>query len=419
MKKIVFIMATAVALMSTGCETHDLWDDGLPEMEHVYYVGFYKTNIYTDYLSYEIDQNGNAQWKFGATAIAGGIWEVTDEQWVATIPIQFYSERVRTYDAVTYFWVFNIDGSALTVASDYTVTLENGAALTPNANGAYSLTWLQTKKGIQNVKIKRSETAPTGTLRVSLYDPAKPAPLVTDLSTTIQNQTAEYEIRCFTHDNDRVTVSFTEYVEPEPDAIDVSKFTPINANFISGGRIHFEDGQKVTFAGISEAELALAYNRDFFIPNGDGSFTFDGPSGEYDVFYSPTWIYFSICRLEDEAPDAYWIRGAQFTQCSQWNGGPSYSWDTGAMPYVKPLGDGKFQVTLYLMARFDFFLRTKSVNVEDNINIAISSLKGDADGFELQQEGLFFRDAEAGGMIAGNYRLIFDNTDNSLTIVRL
>ena len=208
MKKIVFIMATAVALISTSCETHELWDDGLPEMEHVYYIGFYKTNAFTDFLSYEVAQNGDARWRYGANATTG-TWAVTDEPWVATVPIRLYSERVRSYDAVTFFYVYNISGSALTAGTDYTVTLENGTVLTPNANGAYSLTWPQTKKGVQNVKIKRSATSPNGTLRVNLYNPADGTPVLTDLSTTIVNKTAEYEIRCMLNDNDRVTITFT------------------------------------------------------------------------------------------------------------------------------------------------------------------------------------------------------------------
>ncbi len=209
MKKILFILTAAVVLFTTGCAKFNTWEDGLPEMEHVYYIGFYKTNIATDHLSYEIAQNGNARWRYGASATVG-TWRATEEAWVATIPIQLYSERVRDYDAVNYFWVYNLEGSSLTEGTDYTVTLEDGTELTPDANGAYSLTWPETKKGIQNIKIKRAATAPNGSLRVNLYDPAKGAPVMTDLSTTIQNQTAEYEIRCMTHDNDRVMVTFTD-----------------------------------------------------------------------------------------------------------------------------------------------------------------------------------------------------------------
>jgi len=178
-------------------------------MEHVYYVGFYKTNIATDFLSYEVAQNGDARWRYGANT-AVGTWQATDEQWVATIPIQLYSERVRTYDAVSYFWVYNLDGSSLTAGVDYLVTLEDGTELLPDTKGAYSLVWSQTRKGIQNVTIKRAAISPNGRLGVNLYNPDNGTPVVTDLSTTIQNQTAEFEIRCMTQDNDRVTITFAD-----------------------------------------------------------------------------------------------------------------------------------------------------------------------------------------------------------------
>jgi len=209
MKKILLIMATAVVLISTGCEGYRVWDDGLPEMEHVYYIGFYKSNIATDYLSYEVAQNGDARWRYGANSTSG-TWQTTEEKWIATIPIQLYSERIRTYDAVNYFWIYNLDGSSLTAGSDYTVTLDGGTELTPGPNGAYSLTWSETKKGVQNIKIKRAATSPKGALRVNLYNPADGMPVITDLSTTIQNKTAEFEIRCMTQDNNRVTVTFTD-----------------------------------------------------------------------------------------------------------------------------------------------------------------------------------------------------------------
>ena len=208
MKKVIFLITAVVAMISTGCDIHDDWGDGLPEYEHVYYVGFYKTGTYLDYLTYEITQNGSARWRYAANATSG-TWITVDEQWVVTIPMRLYSERVRNYDAVTYFWVYNLGESALTAGVDYTVSLENGTVLTPNPNGAYSLTWPQTKKGIQNVRIKRSESSSNGTLRVNFFDPSKDAPSEQDPLTAIQNKTAEYEIRCITADNNRVTVNFT------------------------------------------------------------------------------------------------------------------------------------------------------------------------------------------------------------------
>src|SRR5690606_1509980 len=100
--------------------------------------------------------------------------------------------------------------SSLTAGVDYLVTLEDGTELLPDTKGAYSLVWSQTRKGIQNVTIKRAAISPNGRLGVNLYNPDNGTPVVTDLSTTIQNQTAEFEIRCMTQDNDRVTITFAD-----------------------------------------------------------------------------------------------------------------------------------------------------------------------------------------------------------------
>lgn len=45
MKKIALIVATGLLFFLPGCNTIDTWGDGLPEMEHVYYIGFKKTNV--------------------------------------------------------------------------------------------------------------------------------------------------------------------------------------------------------------------------------------------------------------------------------------------------------------------------------------------------------------------------------------
>lgn len=207
MKHISIFIYAVIFLFTSGCEGYRKWDDGLPEMEHVYYIGFYKPNIATDYLSYEINKTGEVRWRYGASSSAG-TWQIVEEDFVS-IPFQLYSERIRSYDAISYFWINNIDNSHLIPGTDFIVTIENGDKLEPNSDGAYSLIWPETKKGIQKVRITRL-TESYGRLRVNLYDPDGETPIITDLSTTIQNRTEEYEIRCMTQDNDRVTIFFVE-----------------------------------------------------------------------------------------------------------------------------------------------------------------------------------------------------------------
>ena len=204
MRKIIFACVTMLILVcTTSCEKYNVWGDGLPEMENVYYVGFYKSNINTDALNYEIAADGSARWRINT-----GAWNNTGENNITSlIPLEFHSEKVRSYDAVTYFWITNDGTSALKAGTDYSVLTESGAAITPDAQGAYSVSWPQAKKGVQNVKIKRL-TSTTGTLKVNVLNPASGTPNASDLSTTVNNHTNDYEVRGFTFDYNKVTVTF-------------------------------------------------------------------------------------------------------------------------------------------------------------------------------------------------------------------
>jgi hypothetical protein len=205
MKKtaIAFLVAAGM-LCGTGCHTIDDWTTD-PALEHVYYIGFYKTGTYSDALNYEIASGGVARWRINA-----GAWNVTGTDGASSpIPFQFHSERVRSYDAVTYFWVYNNAGSELTPGTDYAVTDEDGNTLSPS-DGKYSLTWPQAKKGIRNIRIKRLTSA-SGALRVNTFDPAKGTPSTSEdtyVESTRNNLTDEYEVRSLTHDNNKVTVTF-------------------------------------------------------------------------------------------------------------------------------------------------------------------------------------------------------------------
>lgn len=204
MKRIRFICAIAFVSLATGCEKDNVWGDGLPEMEHVYYIGFHKTNVYNDALNYEIAADGSARWRINA-----GAWTNTDEKNVSGhVPLQFHSERIRSYDAVTNFWVSNDAGSNLVAGTDFSVADADGTAIAPSAAGRYSLTWYQTKKGIRSIKIKRLSRA-TGVLKVNVLDPASGVPDASKPEeTTINNATSEYQVRGFSFDFNKVTVTF-------------------------------------------------------------------------------------------------------------------------------------------------------------------------------------------------------------------
>lgn len=204
MKKFIYaITALITTLCMVSCGDDD-WTTN-PDQEHLYYVGFHKTGVFSDALNYEIDTNGTARWR-----INSGSWNATGSGGVSSdIPFEFHSERVRSYDAVTFFWVTNTESSTLVAGTDYTVVDESGNALNPS-DGKYSLTWPQTKKGIQNIRIKRLTSA-TGSLKINTLNPANGTPAVTEdkyEESTLNNKSGEYEVRGLTHDYNKVTVTF-------------------------------------------------------------------------------------------------------------------------------------------------------------------------------------------------------------------
>lgn len=204
MKKLTYIFAAIItAFCLASCGDNDWTTD--PALEHLYYVGFYKTGVFSDQLNYEIAANGTARWR-----INSGTWNVTGTDNISSeIPFQFHSERVRSYDAVTYFWVSNSASSNLTVGTDYVVVDASGNAINLT-DGKYSITWAQARKGIQNIRIKRL-TAATGVLKVNTLDPSKGTPSTSEedyRESTLNSKSEHCEVRGLTHDFNKVTVTF-------------------------------------------------------------------------------------------------------------------------------------------------------------------------------------------------------------------
>lgn len=205
MKKLIYVFAVITAMLCMVSCSDDEWTTD-PALEHVYYVGFFKSGVFSDALNYEIDQDGTARWRVNT-----GSWTETGKDGISSdIPVQFHSERVRSYDAVIYFWVSSTDANNTLVAgTDYVVVDEGGSAINL-ADGKYSLTWPQTKKGVQNVRIKRLTTA-KGTLKVNVFDRSKGKPSTAEedyRESTLNSKTNEYEVRGLSFDYDKVTVIF-------------------------------------------------------------------------------------------------------------------------------------------------------------------------------------------------------------------
>lgn len=206
MKKILFIvMAIAASCTFTSC-SDDEWGNGDPAMEHIYYVGF------EDWGKLKNDV----------------VFNLKEGESVA-IPIQFHSERVRSYDVVTYYYV---SSSGLTYGTDYQVTDEAGHLLQPDDKGAFLLSWPKAVKGIQKVYVKglkskyvydeskvnkegltakqieeaiKKEKDRILSLNLLTVQTFKPSEVISYTNIT-NSQTNDYEVRAFTQ-NYKVTVN--------------------------------------------------------------------------------------------------------------------------------------------------------------------------------------------------------------------
>lgn len=177
MKKLLYLL-TIILCSTTLFSCDDEWGNDNAEMEHIYYYGFQDWGHAKNDVVYSVKQ--------GSTV---------------TIPTQFWCEFVRSYDVVTYYYV----STNLKKGVDYEIVDEKGAVLNPDANGAYSFTWKNAVKGIQNIYVKALNGA-TGTLSVQTFDPNSDKVLSNqDISSTIQSTTDNYEVRIFTQ-NYKVTV---------------------------------------------------------------------------------------------------------------------------------------------------------------------------------------------------------------------
>lgn len=172
------MLCSVLALGLTSC-SDDEWGNDNSEMENVYYFGFQDWGQFKNDVKYDVTQ--------GSTV---------------NVPVQFWCEFNRSYDVVTYYYI----KTTLVKGQDYDVVDENGASLQPDANGAYSMTWKNALKGVKNIGIKALNGS-KGSLVVQTYDPVNGTkPVNTDVATTVQSTTSQYEVRIFSQ-NYMVTVN--------------------------------------------------------------------------------------------------------------------------------------------------------------------------------------------------------------------
>jgi hypothetical protein len=181
MKKIIlYTLLTLMSLNLTSC-SDDEWGNGDPAMENVYYFGFKE---WTAKLNNSYIYN---------TTVGNSV----------DVVMQFWCEYKRSYDVTTYFYVTS---SNLVVGTDVQLLDGSGNVLSPDANGTYSLVWPNALKGVKNVTVK-SIGDKKGSLIISTHDPNSSVAMTSDdVTTTVNNHTDQYEVRCFTQ-NYKVTVN--------------------------------------------------------------------------------------------------------------------------------------------------------------------------------------------------------------------
>lgn len=177
MKKILYLLtAIALCFTFTNCSDDDWTTD--PALEHIYYVGFQQWFSKT---ANDVVYNVNR----GATL---------------EILVQFYSERTRSYDVSTYYYV---TPGTLALGTDFQVVDANGSALQPDANGAYKFDWPKAVKGVQKIYIK-ALNGKVGAITVYTFDPNAGA--ITHPDNITNSKTNDYEVRSFTQ-NYKVAVN--------------------------------------------------------------------------------------------------------------------------------------------------------------------------------------------------------------------
>jgi hypothetical protein len=212
-------------------------------------------------------------------------------------------------------------------------------------------------------------------------------------------------------------LNFTLDMEGQSMLIRVNGVLLVAAGDYLHAEIEFTENQTFTIEGIENPEDS--YNRDFFVydPEND-SYTFTGKSGKWDVFYSLSYDYFWVNRMNDTAPNTYWIIGAGHTSVPRWY--PDFNdmgWDLDdvkQVAYMKKIGTGLYQASVYLSDQvpWGFDIQVYS-NRTWNAEFAVFSndrITGDKEG--IRPAGSSMADIVMDeGFVPGYYRITMDITE--------
>lgn len=208
MKMLKYLFAALLCAGAVTACSDDDWGNDNAEMAHVYYFG-------PEVWGYDNIKKGNANVVH---------YEVKQGETVA-IPMQFWSEYVRSYDVTSFYYTtpkpqnetyypnlttsstVKYTGPDLVRGVDYEIVDAEGRTISPAADGAFAMEWPQAKKGVQNIYVRALSGGQKGSFNLQTFDPNSDVELTNqDVSTTIQAKTNDYEVRIFTQ-NYRITVT--------------------------------------------------------------------------------------------------------------------------------------------------------------------------------------------------------------------
>lgn len=183
-------------------------------------------------------------------------------------------------------------------------------------------------------------------------------------------------------------------------------------------QVPFKQGEEFTIEGLDN--VAQAYNRDFFEYNpATGKYKFLAETGNWDVYYSPTYNYIWVNKTKDIAPQAYWILGQGFTSVPRWHNDFTdigWSWtDIKQLSYMRRISPNQYQADVYLSNKPQWGLDMKiysSLNSDDYKQAIFSDDRfyGDKTGF--QAAGRDKADVVSNDdFVEGYYRITLDISD--------
>lgn len=202
----------------------------------------------------------------------------------------------------------------------------------------------------------------------------------------------------------------------------------LGAGFYSAS-VDFEQGAAVEVSGFENLEGA--YNRDFFEYDAEsGNLTFLRESGTWEVYYSVKYNYMWLARMDDVAPDAFWLVGHGFCAAPVWHDDYNFGgWDTEdvfRMAYAVKTAPGIYQTTIYLSNTHEWesfeieIYSNREWGKDDGIELTEGSLLGDTTGIAISQSNGI---TSAEGFVPGYYQLTFDTSAGlaavTLTVKRI